>query len=767
MTSIRKQKILNVKRKLKIQQYWEAFFYSFPVRLIALQLRQHPFLILTWLFVYAVMGGGILSSMGGRYQVLEAEYLGGVGFKSFLLMGAAFGSFIFAYLITLYINASYKFHFLVLRRAPFFTFALNNSIIPGIFLLMFAYNFTEWTGNLYGYSWEFWKRAMGFIGGSSLVFLILSSTFFATTKNIFTYFGESIQHEFEKQKKFRRGRLLVGKAKDSVSHPDRVDNYLGIYPLGIRKVKDVQLLSVPKVLQVLNQNHGNLLFLQLLFLFLLIGLGFFSDYPICQIPLGATGFLALALAMMISGALTFWVRKIGFVTFIILFGLIYGYYKVDFLRERNSAFGMNYEVTPAEYTLQRLNQLVSSENIQADKEETLSILNAWKAKYQQKYGQNAKPFAVFVCTTGGGMRSSLWSISVLQHLDTLTNGKLTDEIRLMTGASGGMMGTGYFRELISKKRKGEIPSLADPKLNEPIVKDLINRVFFQALTDACFPNLTFKIGEKQYEKEKGYAFDKQLMNNVPEFKGKRMGDYREAELKAEIPQMILTPAITNQAKMLYISPVGTSYLAAPTHIADKYTAKTPGIEFRRFFEKQEADSLWFVTALRMNATFPYVLPLVALPSKPEMRTIDAGALENFGISTAVKYIYSFEDWLEENTEGIIFVTIRDTEKEDPIEDVTKAGVVSQIFAPLGSAVNSMKQGNDFGNDFLLQYFKYWYKGKMHIVSYEYPWNELPNPASLSFHLSEIEKKKLPESLLHPHNIEQTEIIRQIYQSPSK
>ena len=760
---MQKKFFLRTPKKGNILKYWEAFFYSFPIRLIAIQLRQHPFLILTWVFIYSVMGGGILNSMGGRYQILEAEYLGGVGFKSFLIMGAAFGSFIFAYFITLYINTSYKFHFLVLRRSPFFTFAINNSIIPGIFLLIFTHAFIDWTGNLYGvFSWELWKRAIGFISGGFLTFIILSSTFFATSKNIFTYFGQSIQHEFEKQKKFRRSRLLVGKAKESITSPNRVDNYIGVYPPGFRKVENDQRLSVPKVLEVLNQNHGNLLFLQLLFLLTMIGLGFFSDYPICQIPLGATGFIALALAVMISGALTFWVRKIGFVTFLILFGLVYAYEKVDFLRERNSAFGMNYEVPRAEYTLKRLAKLVSPENVQADKTETLTVLNAWKTNYQKKYGENAKPYAVFVCTTGGGMRSALWSISILQHLDTLTKGHLTDEIRLMSGASGGMMGTGYFRELIQKRKRGEIPSLSNPKLCSPITKDLINRIFFQALTDACFPNITFQIGKKKYEKEKGYAFDKQLMNNVPEFRGKRIGYYREAELSAEIPQKILTPAITNQGKMLYISPIGTSYLAAPTHIVDDYTAKMPGIEFRRFFEKQEADSLWLVTALRMNATFPYVLPLVALPSKPEMRTIDAGALDNFGISTAVRYIHTFQDWFEQNTEGIIFVTIRDTEKEDPIQDVANAGVVAQMFSPLGSAVNSMQQGNDFGNDFLLQHFTSWYKGDFHVVSYEYPWNELPNPASLSFHLTELEKQKLPESVLHPHNVKQTEVIKSIY-----
>jgi hypothetical protein len=48
------------------------------------------------------------------------------------------------------------------------------------------------------------------------------------------------------------------------------------------------------------------------------------------------------------------------------------------------------------------------------------------------------------------------------------------------------------------------------------------------------------------------------------------------------------------------------------------------IDFTSFFEKQDPYNLRILTALRMNATFPIVLPNVWLPSDPVIDVMDAG-----------------------------------------------------------------------------------------------------------------------------------------------
>ena len=109
--------------------YWQNIFYAFPTRLIAIQLRQYPLLVGAWLFIFGAISGGIGKGLGVHFQLLEPEYMGKVNFMSFFVVGASMGAFIFSYLITLYINVSNKFHFLVLRYKPFFSLTVNNFTI--------------------------------------------------------------------------------------------------------------------------------------------------------------------------------------------------------------------------------------------------------------------------------------------------------------------------------------------------------------------------------------------------------------------------------------------------------------------------------------------------------------------------------------------------------------------------------------------------------------------------------------------------------------
>jgi hypothetical protein len=79
-----------------------------------------------------------------------------------------------------------------------------------------------------------------------------------------------------------------------------------------------------------------------------------------------------------------------------------------------------------------------------------------------------------------------------------------------------------------------------------------------------------------------------------------------------------------------------------------------------FFAKfpEARNSLQLSTAVRMNAAFPYLTPAVSLPTMPPYRVVDAGYLDNYGVSLAADWIADQRDWLMENTSGIILVQIR-------------------------------------------------------------------------------------------------------------
>ena len=76
--------------------------------------------------------------------------------------------------------------------------------------------------------------------------------------------------------------------------------------------------------------------------------------------------------------------------------------------------------------------------------DNIDVLNAWKANLGVD-----QPKLVIVAVTGGAYRSGFWTAAVLDELDRRSRANadlkgLTDHIRLMTGASGGMVGAAYF-----------------------------------------------------------------------------------------------------------------------------------------------------------------------------------------------------------------------------------------------------------------------------------------------------------------------------------
>jgi hypothetical protein len=167
------------------------------------------------------------------------------------------------------------------------------------------------------------------------------------------------------------------------------------------------------------------------------------------------------------------------------------------------------------------------------------------------------------------------------------------------------------------------------------------------------------------------------------------------------------------------------------------------------FAGHDADSLWFASALRMNATFPFVLPLVELPSTPPMLVMDAGAIDNYGIITAVQYLFEFREWFARHTEGVVIVQFRDNSRLDPIQDVSRKGYLSKTFAPLGSGYKSMVESRDMAYDRLLEGVDEWFDGEVEIFSFEYPVETSDRPASISFHLTQGEKQSLLQNLNNP------------------
>lgn len=743
----------------RVKHIGRAIFYSLPIRLVIRQIRKHKILLLFWIILLGLLSGAIGESVGGPYLFLEPEYLGKENFWSVFMVGSALGGFLFAYMITVYINESYRFPFVASNRSPFYTLSFNNFLIPGTFIFAYFYKFIEYhTSVAGGFTWPVAEKVLGLGMGILFIFLFSASYFFAN-RTVIGWFGERLQKGFLRHIPRKRW-VILGKARKSIRYQERTDNYLR-FPFRIISVSSGPSNDLRAMVKSLSQNHGKLLMFQVAIFLLIAVLGLLENNRYFQIPAGASFLLIFSLAMMVSGAITFWFYRSGVMTIFSIAVVFVLYNNIGVFQEKNQAFGMDYQTTPAPYTQERLDEISSEEIYQQDRVATLQALDQWKIRYQEKYGNHQKPKAVLVCASGGGLRSAFWTFRVMQHLDSLTLGQFHDETRLMSGASGGMFGLAYFRELYMRRLKGEVNNIQDSQYSKKASRDLLNRIFFKIFTDILLPNRKVKMGEHTYDRETGYSFDQQLATNIPELSGRRIGDYTQWEKTGQIPTLILNPTILNQGKKLYISSSPVSFLTRASQITERYMSKSVGIEFRRLFENQSADSLLMTTALRMNATFPIILPAVELPSQPAMEVIDAGAIDNYGTQTAVKYLFEFKDWFEANTEGVLIVQIRDNGRDDPIREVSQKGL-NKFLTPLGNGYYSIAEAKDMSNDYLLEFVQEWYKGPIEIVPIEYPRETSDRPASLSWHLTQREKNNILSCLDVPQNQQSFQMIEAWY-----
>lgn len=748
-----------MKSRADIQRWFQAGVNSLPIQLIIIQFRDHKFVLLIWIVLLGLLSGAIGGALGGSYLLLEPEYLGKENFWSIFLIGSALGGFLFAYMITLYISESYRFSFIALTDSPFLIFSYNNALIPVIFFFLYFFKFIQFhVITQEGFTWGVWEKVIGLITGIGVVFL-LSASFFFARKSITLLIESMLSRGLQKGRGKSNRRVIFGKAKAGMRLRTRAQSYLR-FPFTIKRVDALPNMEFRQLVKVLGQHHERLLLIQIITVIMIAVLGLLEDNPIFQIPAGASMLLVFSLLLMISGAVTFWFRKVGLLLILILAGLLFIYDQSAFLHEQHHAFGLSYDL-PAEYSLKHLSEISGETHFRADKTMTLHMLDRWKS--QRSLSSNAeKPFAVFVTASGGGLRSAYWTLRVMQQLDSLTQGQLTEDIRLMSGASGGMVGLAYFRELQLRRINQDIAHIADRQYLDNISRDLLNRVFFRSFTDMFLPNLSVNIDGQQYVKESGYSFDHQLMRNIPEFQGRKLGHYRQPVLQGVIPPIVLTPTILNQYRNLYISSIPVSFLSRQSEVSPRYTSRAPGVEFRRFFADNQPDSLLFATALRMNATFPYILPVVQLPSEPMMKIMDAGAIDNYGVQTAVRYLFEFKEWFAEHTRGVIFIQIRDNVREDPIEELTDKGYISRQLIPLGGGYQSMTEAKDMANDFFLQYARSWYTGPMEVFSFEYPRETLDAPASLSWHLTRREKENIHQSIYTPANLQALQTLQDFY-----
>jgi hypothetical protein len=203
---------------------------------------------------------------------------------------------------------------------------------------------------------------------------------------------------------------------------------------------------------------------------------------------------------------------------------------------------------------------------------------------------------------------------------------------------------------------------------------------------------------------------------------------------------------------------------------DDPSKKIRGADFQALFKNQSSGDLSFLSALRMSASFPYITPSVSLPSEPRIEIMDAGISDNFGVSDALRFIHVFKDWIEENTGGVILLIIRDTKSNSPIEDRPIPSVIDRLTYPIASVYNNLASMQDINNDARIEQSKNWFNGDLDVVELAYDsfyntsgQSEVKR-ASLSWHLTSLEKKNIIDNINIESNKHQLNRLKNLVKS---
>ena len=739
-----------------MKTFVQNFYYSFPIQLLLLHFRKAQVLLIFWFILFLTLTGNFMKIFGANALFLAPEYLGNVNAAGAAITGVATGVFMMSWNITTFILHSQRFRFLATNSKPFLKYCINNSIIPICFLLVYFFEALSFDRKMELIPFaEFIAIAAGFLGGFFLLIAISFAYFFTADRRIVRTFTPDIT-AFDKQKKYQIHRSAYA------------ENNFGL-PVGYYLTTRFRFIKARKVghysqefLDIIFKRHhfSAIITLMMAFIFTIF-IGFYLDNKIFQIPAAASILILFALLNAVIGALTYFLRSWSVLFVIFLFIVLNLLYIYDVIDPRNKAFGLDYtNPSRPEYSLHSLEAMNTPAKIEADKNNMLAILNRWK----QRQGED-KPMMVVFNFSGGGVRSAAFAMNILQELDSISRGTIMKKTVLISGASGGMLAAAYFRELARLKAAGENINLQNKMYVNDISQDLLNPVFSSMIArDLLSPVQKFSVGPYRYVKDRGYAFEQQLNDNTHELLDKNIGFYKSEERDAHIPLMILNSVITRDLRKLMVCTQPLSFMMQATFTDS--TSKISGpdaVDFAAMFKDENPMNLRFLTALRMNATYPYILPNVWLPSSPVIDVMDAGLRDNYGQETSLRFLNVFKDWIKQNTRGVLIIQVRARQKGGWDNTIVNGDITGIITKPFTILQNNWFMLQDYFQDDEITYAQNFLDSNFHRVAFMYIPEKEDRGATINFHLTASEKKEVIFSLKRKNNVEAFEQVQKYLQ----
>ena len=736
-----------------MKQLIKDIYYSFPVQLFILHFRKYQILLLFWYILASTINSSFMKSYGIDALFFSPEYLGTVNILGAVITGIALGVFIMSWNVTTFILHSKRFKFLATTTHPFLKYCLNNAIMPLLFILFYfvkLYRFNNYR-ELMSFA-EVFTEIGGILLGFALLLAISLAYFFGAEKTIVRTMAPIIsnpalfnktfaaKHHVESEFALKVGFFLSGKFR-------------------IRKARNVNHYRQDFLDTIFKRHHFAAIASILLAFIFLIAVGFLLENKYFEMPAAASILIFLAIMTAVIGSLTYFLQSWSLPAAIALIIFINFLYEYEIIDPRNKAYGIDYinkGQRPA-YNKESLQALCNNDKVTADKANMIQVLNNWKAKQKEE-----KPVMFFINVSGGGLRSAAFVMNALQKLDSITNGSLMQHTFLISGASGGMLAATYYRELYRLKLADNKLNISDPRFTDNIAGDLLNPVFTSMIARDIFtPVQKFGAGNFKYVKDRGYAFEKKLSDNTGGLLNKQLKDLAVDDYKATVPLIIFNSVIKSDGRKMMISTQPLSFMMKPAFLLNDDKANPDAVDFAALFRQQQPMNLRMLTALRMNATFPYVLPNVWLPSTPVIDVMDAGLRDNYGQETSLRFIDIFNDWIKENTSGVVIVQLRDRLNDNWQQPYETNSVADMIVTPATMLQHNWYKLQDYFQTDQYNYLHGHNDSSMLRIPVMYKPEQTDKGAALNFHLTGREKRDVKQSFNSSVNRQSVNIIAEL------
>ena len=263
------------------------------------------------------------------------------------------------------------------------------------------------------------------------------------------------------------------------------------------------------------------------------------------------------------------------------------------------------------------------------------------------------PVLVVVATSGGGIAAAVWTASCLAEIEK-EYPDFPYHIKLVTGASGGMVGAGPYIASLKEPgkdpdRKGRLSSIVDAVAEDSLTPTVRRTLLADLPSLLCF---------KDQSNDRGRVLEGVWERNWSDHlglpKGLTLYDLAQGERDGWRPSLVVSPTLIEENHFLVISNLD-------------FIGRGGDLQFFRLYPASRKE-MTLATALRLNASFPLISPAANLPSiegnktfagsyVPMRRVVDAGLLDNFGVELACRWIEQRKSFLYANTSGVLLLRL--------------------------------------------------------------------------------------------------------------